>query len=715
MPRRPTPSLFLLFCLLVSFNRSVSAARIASTGDAAISRDSAAGTWTLEAAGAVLTLTLDAARDFAITDFRSPSGAAWSVNAAPDTFVRVGGQTLPFGNRASGFALQNVTTATDGDRLQLNATFTLASAGLRLTRHYAVVSGSPTFEVWTSYAPTSDSRPIADLNALVMTVPAGTTHWVEGLQGEDAGASLDSAFKVQQKALASGEHLTLGSQGRSSERTVPWFAVASEQDVFYTALMWSGAWALGVERTASGLALSMGLAPMTTTIGGPVDGPRAIFGVARGGLPDATAALRSYVLAGVRRGRPLSPLVTYNTWFAYGTEIDDTSMREEMRHAAAIGVELFVLDAGWYPGTGIEGPSDFDAGLGSWVVDASKFPEGLRPLTEYAHALGMKFGLWVEPERTNLSVVGESGPEESWLATHHGEYESDHAAQICLAGSAARQWVIDRLTAMLDEVQPDYLKWDNNMWVNCDRAGHGHGSTDGNFAHVTALYGVLDEVRQRYPDMLVENVSGGGNRLDLAMMRYSDVGWMDDRTAPSVHVRHNIQGLSVVFPPAYLLSFVTNYETEPLHESPDLSLYLRSRMTSVLGLCFRATELTEGDTNAVMHEIDVYKIMRDTLLGAAAALLSQQALAENGPAWDVLQETAQGSQQVLISAFQTDMSVDKITIKPVGLVPYMEYLVQSVDTGALGSAMGSDLMADGIDVYQSPNTASHILFLTARE
>jgi hypothetical protein len=119
--------------------------------------------------------------------------------------------------------------------------------------------------------------------------------------------------------------------------------------------------------------------------------------------------------------------------------------------------------------------------------------------------------------------------------------------------------------------------------------------------------------------------------------------------------------------------------------------------------------------NGVMHEIDVYKIMRDTLLGAAAALLSQQALVENGPAWDVLQETAQGSQQVLISAFQTDMSVDKINLKPVGLVPYMEYLVQSVDTGTLGSAMGSDLMADGIDVYQSPNTAAHILFLTARE
>ena len=81
-----------------------------------------------------------------------------------------------------------------------------------------------------------------------------------------------------------------------------------------------------------------------------------------------------------------------------------------------------------------------------------------------------------------------------------------------------------------------------------------------------------------YPDMLIENVSGGGNRLDLGMLRYTDVAWMDDRTAPSVHVRHNVEGLSAVFPPAYLLSFLTDHEGEPLHDSPDISLYVRSRM-----------------------------------------------------------------------------------------------------------------------------------------
>src|SRR5581483_6975227 len=318
-----------------------------------------------------------------------------------------------------------------------------------------------------------------------------------------------------------------------------------------------------------------------------IDGAHVVFGVAPGGLAQASAALRSYVLAGIRGGRALRPLVTYNTWFAYGTEIDEPTREAEMDRVAALGVELFVVDAGWYEGAGASGPFDFDSGLGSWTADPARFPNGLRPLRDYAHHLGMQFGIWVEPERVNLALVGSPGVDEAWLATAGGNYGSDHAAQICLTVPGARQYILDRLTALIDAVQPDYLKWDNNMWVNCDRDGHGHGATDGNFAHVTALYQILATLRDQYPNLLIENVSGGGNRLDLGMLRFTDAAWMDDRTAPSVHVRPNIEGLSAVFPPAYLLSFVTDHDTEPLHVSPDLPLYFRSRMAGALCLCFR--------------------------------------------------------------------------------------------------------------------------------
>src|SRR5206468_4513357 len=100
----------------------------------------------------------------------------------------------------------------------------------------------------------------------------------------------------------------------------------------------------------------------TTAADAPVEGPHTLFGVVRGGLAQASAALRTYGLQALRGGRALAPMVTYNTWFAYGTEIDDASMRAEMLRAAAMGVELFVVDAGWYAGAGAAGPFDFDAG-----------------------------------------------------------------------------------------------------------------------------------------------------------------------------------------------------------------------------------------------------------------------------------------------------------------------------------------------------------------
>ncbi len=691
--------------------RATAATTVAAVGDASITRNDATGTWTLAAGHATLSLVIESTLDFTITTLQGPSGRLYSIGV-PDSLLKIGAQTVAFGNRAAGFVLNGVTVAADGNRLQLNATYDLNAAGLRVTRHYAIVSGTPTFEAWTTYTPAGGSPSLSDLNALQFVVPAGAVHSLTGLRGDSADTESESAFTLSQTTVANGQRFAIGSKARSSEQSVPWVAIDGAQDEFYAALMWSGAWSIAIVRNGGFMTLTAGLDTMTTTLRGPVDGPHVVFGAAKGGLSQASAALRSFVINGLRGGNAMTPLVTYNTWFAYGVSIDEASMRAEMEGAAALGAELFVIDAGWYPDAGANDAFDFESGLGVWTPDPARFPNGLKPLRDYAHQLGMKFGLWVEPERVNLDVVGDVGLDERLLAKTGGSYGSERTGLLCLANAAARQWVLDQLTSLLDQVQPDYLKWDNNMWVNCDRGGHEHGAADGNFAQVNGLYDVLSTLRDQYPGLLTENVSGGGNRLDLGMARYTDVAWMDDRTAPSVHVRHNVEGLSAVFPPAYLLSFVTDHEGEPLHESPDVSLYMRSRMAGALGLCFRSADFTEGDNAGIAHEIAIYKEMRSTVSDAAGALLTAQAAADNGPAWDVLQETAADGGQVLLCAYQTDMSVGSFTVKPNGLAPTETYRVVSVDTGALGTATGADLMRDGIGVLQSPNTAAHILILT---
>ena len=689
----------------------MSADTVVRVGTAIILNDPESGEWTIGAHGTTLSLVVTADQDFRVSRLATWSGETQTLGSLPDSQITVGGKTLPFGNRAAGFVFRTVSTSVSGSTVRFDATYDIPSARLRATRHYEATSGSPTFETWTTYTPLGSSVALSNMTPLTLTIPQGTLHWVNGLQGDDATTARDSAFTRQERTLAPGERLSLGAAGRSSEQTVPWIAVDSGVDVFYGGLLWSGAWSLTADRTAAGISLTLGLGSMTTTANSTIDGPHAFFGVVRGDVDDVSAALRSFIVNGLRGGRPFEPLVTYNTWYAYGVAIDEESMRAEIDGAAAIGAELFMLDAGWYPGTGRGGAGDFSSGLGTWQVDRARFPSGLRALKDYAHERGLKFGIWVEPERVALTTIGQPGlAQDMWLAKNNGKFESGDSAQICLGGSGGRQWILDRVSGLIDSVQPDYLKWDNNLWVNCNRSGHVHAATDGNFAHVNGLYEVLSTLRQRYPDLLIENVSGGGNRMDLGMLRYSDVAWMDDRTSPSVKVRHNIQGLSALFPPAYLLSFAMADRDEPLHGGPDLPLLFRSRMMAALGLCFRTAELGEDDADGIRREIETYKSLRDTLRTGAGSLHTAQAASR--PPWDVFQTTPEGNRSIVIWAMQSDPGEREITVTPSALRSRTMYEVRSVDTGLLGVVSGAELMASGVAVTASPHSAAHVLIFT---
>jgi alpha-galactosidase len=658
--------------------------------------------------------------DLEILQFaRSDTGTPWPASSA-EALVTIDGRPLQLGS-SGGFALQGAKASATPLCVALDLRFVMSASPLQVTRHYVVCPGSPTVETWTSFQALSGAKSftISKMDVWQMRMPAGRVHWVNGLRGDNADSVHDEAFSLQAQDVAAGTTLTLGSRGRSSAQMVPWFLVEGDTVPLslFGGLLWSGSWQLVVNHDAATMLARFGLPDEVATEvrdSRPVDTPHAVFGLASD-MAQATHALRSFIAQGIRAGRSLKPMVIYNTWFAYGTSVTEESMRAEMAAAAELGAEVFVLDAGWYAGAGAGGPMDFDSGLGAWEPDPARFPNGLKPLTDYAHSLGMLFGLWVEPERTNLSQVGMSGVDPSWLATQQGGFGSDHAAQICFASAAARQWIFNQLTTLIDAVQPDYLKWDNNMWIECDRPGHGHGAADGAFQHLNGLYTMFDELRSRYPEMLMENVSGGGNRLDLGMLRYSDVAWMDDRSAPSVHVRHNIEGLSAVFPPAYLFSFVTDHVGESVRDGSDVSLYFRSRMTGVLGLCFRSADLSTSDKEAIQREIAIYKNLRDTLTEASATLLSAQAAPVAGPAWDVLEEITADSTGLVITAVQADPAITSLTVRPTGLQADAHYEVRSVDRGLLGTATGASLMSDGVEILASPESAAHMLTLAVQD
>ena len=235
-------------------------------GDASIVHERRLGIWTIAAAGARLTIIASESRSFEMSSLVSPSGQSWIVASTAGTTIDADGRSLAFGSRSDGFRLEEPSTSNDGHTLRLDLPYLVSAADFRATRHFVVTSGSPTFETWTTFESIGRAITLADLNAFQFAVPAGTIHALNGLQGDAADVTRDTAFTLRTLNPAAGTSVALGAQGRSSEQSVPWLAVDGAQDEFYAALMWSGSWSAHIDRSNAGLSLSFGLAPMTTTI-----------------------------------------------------------------------------------------------------------------------------------------------------------------------------------------------------------------------------------------------------------------------------------------------------------------------------------------------------------------------------------------------------------------------------------------------------------------
>jgi alpha-galactosidase len=708
--------LLLIPAIALALHLGTSAQRrtlLLETSDVYVIEHEGGEVWTIGSSGIWLTLALDDRDGLRVVDLQSPYTGRWNVGSAAEAPVRLGGWLLSPGTRSLAFESALASEYRGGVRLELS--FVSANPPAKVTRSYACYPYSPVIEAWTIYEPLGD-RPL-DVSEMItydLTVQPGTVRWMSGLETpiEEGGP-----FTLQSQDLQPGASLTLGSARRSTERMLPWFMIDADIDAFFGGLMWSGTWQAVLRRTADGMRVTLGPQPFHTDATGAVETPHGFFGVVGGSVDDVSAAVRAFAMRAIRQGRPIPALVTYNTWFAHGTDVTHEAVMAEIDLAADVGIEVVVLDAGWYPNNP-EDPWDYTTGLGLWDFDPERFPHGLRALRDYAHDRGVKFGLWVEPERVSLATVDKPYlARQRWLATANGQYFDDprgavaNSAQICLADPEAWQWVFDRIVEVVDTVQPDYLKWDDNGWANCDRPGHGHGSEDGNFAHIRGLYEMLRHLRDRYPDLIIENCSGGGARLDFGMLEYTDVAWMDDQTAPASRVRHHLESLGTVFPPAYLFSFVIDTEQEPVDPFPGLSYFFRSRMPGTLGVTWRAEEEPEGERDWIRREIGVYKQIRDIVREADSRLLTPQVPIGGGEAWDVLQHRSATTGNTLLFAFAGPDAPEQTVVHPRQLTRAATYEVTSIDLGVIGRASGAVLMDEGLTLRRTDDRTAHIIIL----
>jgi alpha-galactosidase len=375
--------------------------------------------------------------------------------------------------------------------------------------------------------------------------------------------------------------------------------------------------------------------------------------------------------------------VQFNTWFGWTTRIDAATLRREADIAADLGCEVFVVDAGWYDGCGT---GDFGHGLGNWVDHHGKFPDGLRAFSEYVHRKGMKFGLWVEPERIDLETeTAKQHPD--WLAKRDGQIiGGGRYAHLCFGNPQVVAWFKERLAKIVADYEVDWLKWDYNIayGLGCNDATHGHQDGDGTYAHTQGVYAVKAFLREKFSHLVLEGCASGGHRIDFGILRFVHTYWLSDFTHRAANVRFHLTGAWFALPPRYLNTWV-------VHEGTTVADF-RSRMSGAFGISARLCEWDEGTQERAKRAIAEYKRLRPFVLKRRFLLTPQPRSLHSWTVWQFYDPETDGG---ALLAFREQSPDERLTVRLKGLNPDARYQLHDADTGETKTLTGIHLLRDG--------------------
>jgi alpha-galactosidase len=380
--------------------------------------------------------------------------------------------------------------------------------------------------------------------------------------------ALDGAWARERQLsrfdLPAGRWETGSRRGVSSHQAWPGVVLAEraatedQGQVWGAALIWSGDWTLGAERDEDGGWRFQGglhpeLAARTLATGASFTTPEAVLVHSANGLSGLSAAYHSFVIdrllppAWAKRPRP----VVANNWEATYWAFTEDKLLALADEAAAVGVEVFVLDDGWF------GRRDDDrSSLGDWTPHSGKFRHGLAAFAREIEKRGLGFGLWIEPEMVSAdSDLYRAHPD--WCLHLEGRpvLEGRHQLVLDLSRAEVRDHLAAAMTGLLSSAPVSYVKWDMNRPLAHAGARR--------FDWVLGLYELLGTLTSRFPEVLFEGCCGGGGRMDFGLLSFTPQFWTSDNT--DAVARLGIQeGTSVFLPPVVMgahVSAVPNHQT----------------------------------------------------------------------------------------------------------------------------------------------------------
>lgn len=342
------------------------------------------------------------------------------------------------------------------------------------------------------------------------------------------------------------------------------------------------------------------------------ESPEVIMVYSDQGINDMSKTFHQLINNNVVRGKYKNQVrpILINNWEATYFDFNEDKLKTIVDQAKKLGIELFVLDDGWYG----QRDSD-DSSLGDWYVDKKKFPNGLKSFADYVHKQGLEFGIWLEPEMiSKVSNLYSEHPD--YLMSVPGREPSPSRGQYILDFSRqdVRDNIINQLEKILDLGFIDYIKWDMNRNISDVYSIALPSEQQGEVLHryMLGLYQMLEHLVNKYPDILWEGCSGGGGRFDTGFAYYMPQSWTSDNT--DAIARLKIQyGTSLIYPTSTMTSHVSVVPNHQTGRITPLETRGNVAMSGVLGYELDLTKLEERDKKIVAQQISNYKNLRNLI------------------------------------------------------------------------------------------------------
>ena len=423
--------------------------------------------------------------------------------------------------------------------------------------------------------------------------------------------------------LPAGKYTVESRAGFSSSRCNPFFIVHSTDatetagDCWGFNLVYSGNHYAAIEADPSGRTrVVSGIQPLgfrwLLSPGERFDTPEAVLSFSAAGFTGLSRNMHFFVREHIVRGRwkHKTRPVLLNSWEACYFNISESKLVALAKAGRDVGIELFVMDDGWFGER-----SDDTRSLGDWEPNKKKLQGGLSGLAGKIRALGLDFGLWVEPEMVSVnSRLYEAHPEWAMAVPGRAHSEGRNQRLLDLANPEVQDFLIDKMTEVFSAGQVSYVKWDCNRNFSDVYSPYLPAERQGETAHryILGLYRVMRELTERFPDVLFEGCADGGDRFDPGILCYFPQIWASDNT--DALSRGEIQeGYSYGYPQSCVSAHISSSPNHQTLRDTPLDTRLNVAAFGLLGYEYDLRDLSAGKRKKLKDQVETYKQWRDVL------------------------------------------------------------------------------------------------------